>query len=253
MTPWYEESFGRDYLMLYTQRDISEARANVRSSLELLSLQRDTPVLDLCCGAGRHLLALREMGFERLVGLDLSNELLQVAANRLAGEGDSSHHHIPLIRADMRAIPCENHFAAVVSFFTSFGYFEADAENQAVLASVHNALRPGGFFLMDYINREHVISHLVPSDERTLPNGCVQNVRYLTADCRRVEKTSTVITGANERQFHESVRLYSQAEMLERFQAAGFVDVRSYGSLDGQGFGPESNRLRLAGKTSARE
>ncbi|MBU0512308.1 MAG: class I SAM-dependent methyltransferase [Chloroflexi bacterium] len=89
MTPWYEESFGRDYLMLYTQRDISEARANVQSSLELLSLQRNTPVLDLCCGAGRHLLALRELGFERLVGLDLSNELLQVAANRLAGEDDT--------------------------------------------------------------------------------------------------------------------------------------------------------------------
>jgi len=252
MIPWYEKSFGHDYLRLYTQHDISEARANIRSSLELLSLQRDTPVLDLCCGAGRHLLALREMGFEQLVGLDLSNELLQVAANRLAGEHDSSHHHIPLIRADMRAIPCENHFAAIVSFFTSFGYFEADAENQAVLASAHRALRPGGVFLMDYINREHVISHLVPSDERPLPNGYVQNVRYLTADGRRVEKTSTVITSVTERQFHESVRLYSQAEILEKFQAAGFVDVQSYGSLDGRSFGLESKRLILTGKKSTR-
>ena len=243
MTPWYEESFGHEYLKLYAHRDVAQARADVQAIVSLLSLRKDVPLLDLCCGAGRHLLALREMGFGRLVGLDLSDELLRVAARNLADAGGRARDPVRLIRADMRAIPYENYFAAVLSLFTSFGYFEEDEENQAVFTAVHKALRPGGMFLIDYLNRDHVISHLVARDERILSECCVRNVRCLTDDCRRVEKTTTIITEGTKRQFRESVRLYSAVEMVDMLHAAGFVDVRSYSSLDGQGFGPESTRL----------
>lgn len=246
MTPWYEESFGHEYLTLYTQRDLEEARANVESIVALLSLNLDAPVLDLCCGAGRYLLALREQGFNRLVGLDLSDELLSVATDRLAHT--NGHAPIPLIQADMRAIPLENHFAAVLSLFTSFGYFQADPDNQAVLEAAHASLRPGGVFLLDYLNRDHLIENLIPRDEKSLPDGRVRNVRCLTNQCRRVEKTTTYIKNGTKRQFHESVRLYSRPEMVRRFRAAGFVDVRSYGTFQGDDFTKDSRRLIMVAK-----
>jgi len=249
MTPWYEESFGYEYLTLYTHRDVEEARANVQKIVELLSLNSDAPLLDLCCGAGRYLLALREQGFDRLVGLDLSDELLSVAADKLART--NGHAPIPLIQADMRAIPLTNHFAAVLSLFTSFGYFQADRDNQAVLEAVHTALQPGGIFLLDYLNRDYLIENLIPRDEKPLPDGRVHNVRCLTNQCRRVEKTTTYIKNGNKRQFHESVRLYSQPEMVRRFRAAGFVDVRSYGTFQGEEFTTDSRRLILVGKKEA--
>ena len=111
-------------------------------------------------------MALRRAGFQRLVGLDLSADLLQAAAVALTAEGvadvplltpdgdalpEPSPDRVVLLRADMRRIPYRDFFGAILSIFTSFGYFEADEDNEAVLRSAHAALRPGGTFLMDYL------------------------------------------------------------------------------------------------------
>ena len=249
MTTWYEDSFGYEYLELYAHRDVAEARADIEAVVRLLDPPRDEPLLDLCCGACRHVLVLREMGFTQLVGLDLSSELLEVAARDLAEDGTQSAQacaDVELVRSDMRQIPYENHFTTVLSLFTSFGYFERDEENQAVFEAVYRALRPGGKFLIDYMNRDYVIANLVERDEKVLPDRHIQNVRCLTDECRRVEKTTTVTTkGGQVREFHESVRMYAQSEMVCMLEGAGFTDVTCYGSLDGQACGPDSKRLIL--------
>jgi len=250
---WYEKSFGREYLKLYAHRDSAEAREDIRAVVRLLDPPKDEPLLDLCCGACRHLLALREMGFSQLVGLDLSGELLEVAAadlERACREDDESQaddvRAVCLVQSDMRSIPYENYFATVLSLFTSFGYFDHDRENQAVLDAVHSALRPGGRYLIDYLNREYVVSHLVERDECVLDEMHVENVRCLTQEGRRVAKTTTVTTPEGERRvYHESVRMYSRVEMTDMLHRAGFANVLTYGSLGGEAFGPQSRRLIL--------
>ncbi len=244
MIPWYKKSFGREYLELYAHRDVSEAQADIQAIVDLFSPPKDEPLLDLGCGAGRHLLSLRQMGFSQLVGLDLSGELLRVAARNLADPNG-----VRLVRADMRAIPYRHYFATVLSLFTSFGYFDRDEENQAVFTAVYRSLRPGGTFLIDYMNRDYVISHLVERDDQTLPDRHVQSVRCLTDNCRRVEKTTTILTRTGARsEFHESVRLYSMAEMVAMLSTAGFIHIQCYGSLNGQGLEPESARLIMIGE-----
>jgi SAM-dependent methyltransferase len=185
------------------------------------------------------------MGFSRIVGLDLSSDLLRAATDGLqASDRRETAGGVSLVRGDMRAIPYHAYFATVLSLFTSFGYFHKDEENQAALTAVHRALRAGGRFLIDYLNRDHVIANLVACDEQELGDRRVRNVRCLTRGCRRVEKTTTVTTlsGAT-RKFHESVRLYAQAEMEEMLRLAGFSRVLSYGSLQGEAFDSTSKRL----------
>jgi ubiquinone/menaquinone biosynthesis C-methylase UbiE len=249
MSAWYEESFGTEYLELYSHRDAAEARSDVETIVRLLDPPRDEPLLDLCCGACRHILVLRGMGFSKIVGLDLSRELLDVGARQLADvEGASAAPcaGIELVRSDMRQIPYEGYFATVLSLFTSYGYFETDEENQEVFYAVYRALRPGGRFLIDYMNRDYVIANLVERDQKTLPDRHILYLRSLTDGCRRVEKTTTVTTASGRvREFHESVRMYSQAEMVDMLAAAGFADVQCYGSLDGQACALDSKRLIL--------
>lgn len=248
--PWYESSFGKEYLALYAHHDEAEAHADVKAIVTLVSLPYDRPLLDLCCGAGRHLASLAELGFTSLVGLDLSQELLAVAAQRL---GERVGSQIALIRADMRRIPCRNYFATVLSLFTSFGYFEDDAENQAVFRTVFQALRPGGVFLIDYLNRDHVIENLVACDSKGLPGCRVENARCLTQDCRRVEKTVTVTTDDGRRRtFHESVRMYSETEMIDMLRREEFVNIWTCGSLSGACFERCSERLILVARKPER-
>lgn len=243
-TPWYEASFGAEYLELYAHRNEAEAHADVTAIINLIAPSPDRPLLDLCCGAGRHLASLLKLGFSALVGLDLSAELLQIARQRLPSDG-----RVALVRADMRAIPFRNRFTTVLSLFTSFGYFAQEAENQAVLCAVFRALEPKGVFLLDYMNCEWVIDHLVEQEQRTFPDRQLDIVRCLSEDCRRVEKRVVVTTAdGRQRTFFESVRMYSAAEMIDMVRAAGFVNIWTYGSLRGECLTRDSARLIIVAR-----
>lgn len=250
MIPWYKSSFGHEYLKLYAHRDENEAQADIEAIIELIAPPRDKPLLDLGCGAGRHLTALYRLGFRSLTGLDLSEELLQVAQERLTAAGAKN---VKLLCCDMRSLPYKEHFASVLSLFTSFGYFARDAENAAVLHAVYRALQLRGKFLIDYINREYLLANLVQEEEKILAGEQVKIARQLTADHRRIEKTIFITTAAGiEKKFHESVRLYTPAEIEAMLKSAGFTSVCRYGSLRGERFTSQSARLIVVAETCPR-
>lgn len=85
MTEWYEKSFGEDYLVVYKHRDFGGARKEVERMISWLGLPPGSKVLDLCCGMGRHSLALAEAGYE-VTGVDLSEVLLREARSQTGAE-----------------------------------------------------------------------------------------------------------------------------------------------------------------------
>jgi SAM-dependent methyltransferase len=241
VTAWYEEAFGRDYLMRYPHRDDEEARRNIEGVTRLLDPPRDKPLLDLCCGAGRHLLALHNAGYRDLTGVDLSQALLDQARARLHAQRIDG---VRLVRADMREIPSNLYFFTVLSLFTSFGYFADEREDECVLRGVHRALYPGGAFLLDTMNRDQVIATLVPR-QRHAGNGRRLDIRRrITRDGQRVEKITRVFEpGAPIRSVRESVRMYTRTEMEQMLRAAGFVNAQFFGGLDGTPFSKQSPRM----------
>ena len=123
-----------------------------------MSIPKNEFLLDLCCGAGRHLIALHKIGYRHIIGLDLSEDLLKFAAVELSKVGA---RHIKLIQEDMRDIPYKNYFGVILSLFTSFGYFEHDEDNLKVICREGKALKPNGIFILDYMNREYGIKNLI--------------------------------------------------------------------------------------------
>lgn len=128
---WYEEWFGHDYKLVYPHRDEAEAREQIGFVKRHINIPERAKVLDLCCGCGRHAIELWGLGYD-VVGLDLSEELLDLACSR----ADECEMDVQFIRCDMREIPYEDHFDLIVNFFTSFGYFADDADNQRVLLAI---------------------------------------------------------------------------------------------------------------------
>jgi ubiquinone/menaquinone biosynthesis C-methylase UbiE len=67
------------------------------------------------------------------------------------------------VEGDMRALPWEDsRFDRVVSWFTSFGYFDDDG-NRAVLREAHRVFRPRGRLLIENNNLAALLPHWLPS------------------------------------------------------------------------------------------
>jgi SAM-dependent methyltransferase len=239
--PWYVRSFGQDYLTLYAHRHQDEARQQVRAIRRLLRPALDAPVLDLACGAGRHLIALHQEGFRSLTGLDLSPQLLDEARTQLERIDAAD---VVLVRADMRRVPFRERFALVLSLFTSIGYFERDEDNLQILHSAHDALHAEGTLLIDTLNRPALIDTLVPEERRAV-EGCTLRARRRFDDRRsRVLKTTDVtFPDGTVRRFEESVRVYDGPESAGLLRGVGFGSVRCYGSLAGDAYDSTSPRL----------
>jgi SAM-dependent methyltransferase len=234
---WYQEWFGQEYLELYSHRDAGEAGAHVTFVESVLEWPRPTSVLDLACGAGRHTRALRQRGF-RALGVDLSLTLLTESPD------------LPRVAGDIRCLPfAGGTFDWVLSFFTSFGYFESERQNFLVLEEVARILRPGGHFLLDLFNRERVIRNLVATESRELAGSEAKIERWFDRDTQRVNKRIEIRPkDGPARTFVESVRAYSEEEVVVGLRWAGLELDASYGNFDGGPYGRDSERLILAGR-----
>jgi SAM-dependent methyltransferase len=237
VSEWFEQWFGAEYLRAYAHRDDEDAERLV-GLLEVWGVaESGHRVLDLGCGPGRHAAGLARRG-ARVVGLDLSRALL-LAAREAGAER--------LVRADMRSLPLRDAaFDAVLNLFTSFGYFAADAEHEAVLREVARVLRPGGRFVLDFLNAPAVRAGLVARDERTTGATTVVQERWLSADGRFVHKR--IQMGGDRPAFTERVRLYDRPELEAMMAAHGMRTMCAAGDYDGSSCGPDSERLILVGE-----
>ncbi|TVQ90392.1 MAG: class I SAM-dependent methyltransferase [Deltaproteobacteria bacterium] len=98
--------------------------------------------VDLCCGTGAGLQAIRPLVRQELVGVDFSEGMLDIARQRLAaGTGLKP----TLVHQDVLAYDGEKRFDLVVSF-GAFGHF-LPKDQPALSRTIARALRPGGRFV----------------------------------------------------------------------------------------------------------
>jgi len=251
MKAWYEKTFGRVYLDIYSHRDERDARRALKI-IELIYSpiiekrgRRSLRILDLGSGQGRYTRLLARAGHE-VVGLDLSRDLLLEARESLKKKPPAKGR-LWYVRGDMRDIPFSRQFDLVINMFTSFGYFSEDSENRRALTAVAQALKPGGMFIIDYLNREEVLRKLVQEDSYRRDGLIIKQWRRISEDGLRVEK-KVCVEGPNRREcFEESVRLYSSREMEMMLSQAGLVVASLFGDYDGAPFRDDSPRFIVAG------
>lgn len=236
---WFREWFGEEYLALYPHRDEAEAAQAVRLFLETVP-PGDALVLDLACGAGRHVRELNRAGV-RAIGLDLSAVLL-----REARKGDAG---LPIVQGDMRELPfADSSFGGLTSFFTSFGYFRTTEEDRVVIGQIRRTLSAGGTFMLDFFNARRVREHLVARDVRRLGDRQVTQTRTIEGDMV-VKRIVIEPTDSSEaaRTFEERVRLYEPGQLESMLREQDLITQVRFGDYSGSAFTEESDRLILAG------
>jgi SAM-dependent methyltransferase len=232
LAEWFEAWFDEDYALLYAHRDADEARQAVELALRLAPELAAGPVLDLACGAGRHLGILRRtnpLGF----GMDLSRILLGLAPVDLRPW---------LLRGDMRALPVKDGaLSGICLWFTPFGYF-SDSENHALMLRLGQLLHPGGVLVMDYMNAGQVARTLVPEDTVERAGVRVVSRRALEGD-RLVKHMELIRLDTGERrQAMESVRLYHPTDLQAMALHAGLRLRSVRGTYSGEAFTEDSPR-----------
>jgi ubiquinone/menaquinone biosynthesis C-methylase UbiE len=233
---WFEEWFGEEYLRLYPHRDDMDAERVVTLIRRTVPFQKGWRVLDVACGAGRHARAFEAAG-AHCTGIDLSHTLLRLAQQVTKA---------PLVRADMRQLPVRpRSMNLTVNLFTSFGYFDEDAEHTAALGEMIGTVRHGGWFVIDFLNPSAVRRQLVPEETLQVSGSTVRVSRSVSPDGRYVCKS---IRGVEGRQFRERVRLFEPEQMVAMLEAAGVTVRFRFGDYDAAPLGSESPRTILVGQ-----
>jgi SAM-dependent methyltransferase len=239
--PWYEDAFRSDYRRVYAHRDLSSARDEARF---LLARGLADRVLDLCCGFGRHSLALRELGLD-VVGLDLSMELLLEARTLENAQLLDSR----LLRADATALPfARASFDGLINLFSSFGYF-GELGDARMLSEIARVLRPGGRAVLDLMNPAQVRANLRSESSREGRDFLIRETRALADGGRRVTKEVELrFAEGGIRRWREDVRLYEEAEMRSLLAGRGMAIEALHGDFDGGPFGADSKRLLITAR-----
>ncbi len=243
-SPWYVRFFKGDYLRVYGHT-LKQDRTDLETqfAIHALGLQPHHHVLDLCCGQGRHSIALAKTGLD-VTGVDLSAEMLDIARSEAADAGLA----LTLCQADMRQLPddFENQFDAVINMFSSFGYLESEDDDQQVLHQIAKSLKPGGKLLMDLLNREWVIINNEEFDWHQHEDGRVvleRRVLSLEKSMNHLTYTEILRDGTRRVMSDLQMRLYTLTEMIKMLANAGLTLQNVYGGFRGEDYTVNTRRM----------
>lgn len=223
MEAWFESWFNTTYYhLLYQDRDDKEARFFIKNMIDQLQPSHDARFLDLCCGRGRHAKFLSELGFD-VTGLDLSASNIDFARQFAT---DTLHFEV----GDMRLPYGESRFDYIFNLFTSFGYFDSYEDNLSALKMMKKALKPGGIFVLDFMNVNKVKLGLVKEEVRQV-EGIEFHIERFIRD-ERVIKKITFEDNGRHYQYEEKVQLLDKEDFEELLQQAGFIIKEVYGDFD---------------------
>jgi SAM-dependent methyltransferase len=238
--PWWEELFTDDFGRGILPLTETQVKREVTFIEESLGVAKGGVVLDLGCGAGHHATELSSRGYG-VVGFDLSLPQLATAGEYAQERGQK----INFLQGDMRDMSFDEVFDGIYCWNTSFGYFEED-KNFAVAERVFKALRPGGSFLLDVINRDFVVEHQ-PSQVWFEGDACVcmddMSVDFITSRLR--VKRTMMLDDGRTRECTFSIRVYSLHELGKLLHEIGFRVTEASGHIAYPGvfFGATSPRV----------
>ncbi len=237
MSDWFSSWFDTEYYhALYAHRDTNEAAFFIENIVDQLAFHPPKKILEIACGKGRHAKHFNRLGFN-VLGVDLSRKSIKEAQKMQTNT-------LQFQVQDMRNLEYKQSFDLATCLFTSFGYFDSSLDDQKIVHGAYNALKPGGFFVLDFLN-----AHLVENALRDKPlqTGVIKRGTYRFETKKYIASSfvkKSIKVFDNEEfkaEFHEQVRLYSAKELRALIEAQGFKIRAVYGNYTLEKFDQEKS------------
>jgi SAM-dependent methyltransferase len=250
--PWYAEEAGFFSEWYFDTVDIKPKNDNAPIECDFIERtlkppsKKDYKILDLCCGYGRITNLLAQRGYN-ITGLDLNQYFLELAKEEACKQGLD----INWVKSDMRDIPFENTFEAVINMFTSFGYLSSDKEDEKVIQAVYRALKPKGKFILDYVNKDFIIRYYRTEEIRRIDKGELKITReYNFLKSSHIDTYEIITDGKTAKKFISDFRFYSVTELARMLVGNGFHILDVFGDYNSEPLSFDSkNCIILAEKT----
>lgn len=234
MSAWWRDFFDEDYPVLYAPAlDPGRTEHEVAGAAAILRLKEGMRLLDLCCGTGRHAIALQRRGL-RVTGVDSSRKLLALAQEKAERVGTFP----AFVQGDARELPLRSSaFDAAICLFNSLGY-GTDAE---ALATLREARRCAPALLLETAHRDEHVRNSAPGPTyewterdgvRLLVERWIDAVPGLSRAVFRIQRE-----GQPEVVKEFRHRLYSATELVAMLRKAGYERIECYGGYGREPFG----------------
>lgn len=215
---WYQEWFNSPfYHKLYFDKKESHAETIIHQLIRHTKPVHGSRLLELGCGKGRQSLILASLGFD-VTGIDLSPENIAVASQAAS---EKLHFFVHDIRLPFWI----NYFDHAFSLFTNFGYYRTRREHDDAIRTIGGSLKPGGTFVIDYLNVHFAETHLVHNEVKKIGDTSYNVHRW-----------------DDETHFYKKITITDPSlsqpltitEKLAKFSLGDFTDMLSYQSLQVQ-------------------
>lgn len=238
---WFKEWFNTPYYhILYKDRDFVEAENFIRNLTQDLQLSKDSKIIDLACGKGRHSVFLQQLGYE-VLGVDLSEESIEhnKQFETSADESPKLAFKVHDMRNELYPNVSSEKVNAVFNLFTSFGYFDDDEDDRKVFSSVKNVLQNDGIFVLDFLNEKFVKNTLV--DETTVTNDGIDFLIKKRIEENHVIKDIFFEDKGESFHYFEKVKLHTLEEIKNIAESFGFEAVKIWGNYQLEDFKRETS------------
>ncbi|WP_134682983.1 class I SAM-dependent methyltransferase [Brevibacillus migulae] len=238
----WKEFFGTDYLR-FSEAILTPDRTalEVGGIMRLLNLPKGARILDLGCGQGRIAVPLAKQGYQ-IVAYDGSAQLLDEAKRRAEMAGVQS---IAFQLGDMRDLPYENEFDAVINIGTAFGYVQDQEDDLQILKKVYRALKAGGAFLLENENRELKLQNQMGETVHDMNGHVIRSERTFDLQTGRWREVMRWMQGHEEKESILDIRLYTATEMIHMLNKANLALSRVMGGFDETPLTVSSPRLLI--------
>lgn len=227
---WFESWFDTPYYhILYSNRDYTEAENFITQLTAELQLPKNSEIIDLACGKGRHSVFLNKSGY-KVLGLDLSKKSIE--HNR-----QFENENLQFAVHDMRNTVAHSQVDAVFNLFTSFGYFDSEDDDRKVFKSVSDVLKTGGFFVLDYLNENYVRNKMIPEAE--IQRGGIDFKISKKINNQHIVKEIKFSADGQDFNFFEKVKLHTPDSIQKYAEDNGFERIKIWGDYQLNDFNAE--------------
>lgn len=167
----FGDLYSQYYDLLYSDKNY-KAEVDYVEGLIKVHTEDAKSLLDMGCGTGKHAELFCEKGY-KVHGIDLSQEMLEIAETRRKGKED----RLSFSHSNIQELNLNKKFDAVVSLFHVMSYQSSNEELIKAFEVAKNHLSDGGVFIFDFWYGPAVLTDLPTTRVKRLENEQINVTR----------------------------------------------------------------------------